>query len=123
MQKLRSQKLRHEAPKQKINNRAFYRKCLLIRSSDGKASACHAGDLGLIPGWGRSPGEGNGNPLQYSDLENPVDRGAWQVTGHGVAESDTTEQQDTCKIETEGGRHAFQGVTWEAFPVEVILKN
>ena len=45
--------------------------------SDGKASACNAGDLGSIPGSGRSPGEGNGNPLQRSCLENPMDRGAW----------------------------------------------
>ena len=44
---------------------------------DGKASAYNAGDLGSIPGSGRSPGEGNGNPLQYSCLENPMDRGAW----------------------------------------------
>ena len=45
--------------------------------SDGKASAYNAGDLGLIPGSGRSPGEGNGNPFQYSFLEHPMDRGAW----------------------------------------------
>ena len=45
--------------------------------SDSKASACNAGDMGLTPGSGRSPGEGNGSPLQYSDLENPMDRGAW----------------------------------------------
>ena len=45
--------------------------------SDGKTSACNAGDLGSIPGLGRSPGEGNGNPLQYSCLESPMDRGAW----------------------------------------------
>ena len=51
--------------------------------SDGKEPACNAGALGLIPGLGRYPGEGNGNPLQYSCLENPVDRGAGQ-------ESDTT---------------------------------
>ena len=57
--------------------------------SDGKESACKAGDPGLIPGWGRSPGEENGNPLQYSCLENPVDRGAWRVTVHGVAKSQT----------------------------------
>ena len=44
---------------------------------DGKASACNAGDLGSIPGSGRSPGEGNGNPFQYSCLENPMDGGAW----------------------------------------------
>ena len=53
--------------------------------SEVKASAYNAGDLGLIPGSGRSPGEGNGNPLQYSCLENSMDRGAWQVTVHGVA--------------------------------------
>ena len=54
-------------------------------SSVGKEFACNAGDLGLIPGSGRSSGEGNGNPLQYSCLENPMDRGAWQAPGHGVA--------------------------------------
>ena len=52
-----------------------------------KGSACNAGDLGSISGSGRSPGEGNGNPLQYSCLENPTDRGAWQATVHGVAKS------------------------------------
>ena len=50
--------------------------------SDGKASVCNARDLGSIPGSGRSSGEGNGNPLQYSCLENPVDGGAWQATVH-----------------------------------------
>ena len=53
-------------------------------SSVGKESACNAGDLGSIPGLRRSSGEGNGNPLQYSCLENPMDRGAWQATVHGV---------------------------------------
>ena len=57
--------------------------------SEVKASACNAGDLGLIPGLGRSPGEGNGNPLQYSCLENPMDRGAWWATVYGVAKSQT----------------------------------
>ena len=57
--------------------------------SDGKESACNAGDLDSIPGSGRSPGEGNGNPLQYSHLENSMDRGAWQVIVHGVAKSQT----------------------------------
>ena len=55
--------------------------------SEGKASACNAGDPGSIPGSRRSPGEGNGNPLQYSCLENPMDRGAWKATVHGVTDS------------------------------------
>ena len=54
------------------------------RGSEVKASACNAGDLGLNPGLGRSPGEGNGNPLQYSCLENPMDRGASWATVHRV---------------------------------------
>ena len=58
--------------------------------SEVKVSACNAGDLGSIPGLGRSPGEGNGNPFQYSCLENPMDRGAWwPTTVHGVAKSRT----------------------------------
>ena len=55
--------------------------------SDCKESACNEGDLGFTPEWGRSPGEGNGNPLQYSCLENSMDRGAWWATGYGVAKS------------------------------------
>ena len=58
-----------------------------LGSSDCKVSAYNAGDLGSIPGLGKSPGEGNGNPLQYSCLENPTDRGAWWATAHGVAKS------------------------------------
>ena len=57
--------------------------------SEVKASACNAGDLGSIPELGRTLGEGNGNPLQYSCLENPMDRGAWWATVHGVAKSQT----------------------------------
>ena len=53
--------------------------------SEGKESACIAGNAGSIPGLGRSPEEGNGNPLQYSCLENSMDRGAWRVTVHRVA--------------------------------------
>ena len=53
--------------------------------SEGKVSACNVGDPGSNPGWGRSLGEGNGNPLQHSCLENPMDGKAWQATVHGVA--------------------------------------
>ena len=56
-----------------------------------KESACNAGDPGSVPGLGRSPGEGNGNSIQYSCLENSMDRGTWRATVHGVAESDMTE--------------------------------
>ena len=56
-----------------------------MHGSDCEESACNAGDLGLIPGSGRSPGEENGNPLQYSCLENPTNRGPWQATVHGFA--------------------------------------
>ena len=55
--------------------------------SEVKVSACNVGDLGSIPGSGRSPGEGNGNPFQYSWLENPMDGGAWWATVHRVAKS------------------------------------
>ena len=60
-----------------------------------KASAYNVGDLGSIPGSGRSPGGGHGNPLQYSCLENPMDRGAWWATVHGVAKSWTRLKQLT----------------------------
>ena len=62
-----------------------YTQPIFPSSSVGKESGCNAGDLGSIPGTGRSPGEGNGSPLQYSCLENPMDRGAWQATVQGVA--------------------------------------
>ena len=70
--------------------------CLRIKvgfhgGSDGKESACNSGDTGLIPGLGRSPGEGNGYLLRYSCLENSTDRGTCQATVHGVTELDTTE--------------------------------
>ena len=57
--------------------------------SDGQASVCNTGDPGSIPGSGRSSGEGNGNPLQYPCLENPMDRGAWRAVVHGVEKSQT----------------------------------
>ena len=66
--------------------------------SEVKASACNAGDLGSIPGSGRSPREGNGNPLQYSCLENPMDGGAWWATVHGVSKSRTQLSNFTKRI-------------------------
>ena len=79
-----------------INVNSSYKWYLLLSwgfpgASDSKESACNAGDLGLIPGLGRSPGEGNGNPHQYSFLGNSTERGAWWATVHGVIESDTIE--------------------------------
>ena len=61
-------------------------------SSDGKESAYNAGDPGSIPRSGKSPGEGNGNPLQYSCLDNSMDRGAWRSSPWGCKELDTTKQ-------------------------------
>ena len=71
---------------------------MLPRWLSGKESACSAGetgDAGLTPALGSSPEGGHGNPLQYSCLENPLDRGGWWATVHGVAESDTTETRGT----------------------------
>ena len=68
----------------KSKRRCYVNKCF-PHSSVGKDSACNARDPGSIPGLGRSPGEGNGNPFQYSCLENPMGRGGWQATVHGVA--------------------------------------
>ena len=74
--------------------KSFWELVLLLEISlgfpsglDGEETACNAGDLGFIPGSGRFPGEGNGYPLQYSCLGNPVDRGAWQATVYGVAKN------------------------------------
>ena len=66
--------------------------------TDIKASACNVGDLGSIPGLGRSPGEVNGNPLQYSCLENSMDDGAWQATVHGITKSQTQLSNFTCSL-------------------------
>ena len=63
--------------------------CIVYLELDSKESACNAGDPGSIPGSGRSPGEETGTPFQYSCLENSIDRGAWQVTVHGDANSQT----------------------------------
>ena len=80
--------------------------------SDGKESPCSEGDLGSIPGSGRSPREGNRNPLQYSCLENPVDGGAWQATVHEVAESDMTEQLSLSEIFTLGKYKGLDALSW-----------
>ena len=80
--------LSSEAPKLPtvVTSWGFFLVCMgFPHSSVGKESACNAGDLGSIPGSGRSPGEGNGNSLQYSHLENPIDRGTWWAIVHGVA--------------------------------------
>ena len=63
-----------------------------------KESVCNVGDPGSIPGLGRSPGDGNGNPLQYSCLENPMDRGAWQATVHAVAKCRTQPSDFTSHV-------------------------
>ena len=80
---------------------AFFKvSCFAVRegfpgSSAAKNPAASTGDAGSIPGSGRSPGGGHGNPLQYSCLENPMDRGAWQLQSWGHKESDTAEQLTT----------------------------
>ena len=70
----------------------------LLWCLSGKESACNAGDDGSIPGSGRSPRRGPGNPLQYSCLENPMDQEAWQATVHRVTESDTTEATEHAHV-------------------------
>ena len=69
----------------------------LVAQTPGKESAGNAGDLGLIPGLGRSPGEGNGNLLQYSCLENSMNRGAWWATVHGVKKATNTLYTYKCR--------------------------
>jgi len=81
-------------------------------SSVGKESTGNAGDPSLIPGSGRSPGEGNGNPLQYSCLENPMDRGAWWATHYGVSRVEhelTTKPPPLCDILVEFFRGPYCG--------------
>ena len=76
----------------------------------GKESACNTGDpcdWGLIPGSGRLPGEGNGNPLLYSCLENSMDRGAWQAMVHGVTKSQPPLKQLTMHACMQAGREAY----------------
>ena len=77
-------------------------------SSDSKEFARNAGDPGLIPGLGRSPGEGNDYPLQYSCLENSMDRGAWQTTVHGATKRQTGLKQLTLLLSSFGYLEIFQ---------------
>ena len=80
--------------------------CGLPRWLSGKEPVCHAGDVGSIPGLGRSPGKGNGNPLQYSCLGNPKDRGAWQVIAHEIPkESDMTQRSNKNTFSRWQGSH------------------
>ena len=82
----------HDLKKNYFNKQEIERNSLILikkYGSDGKESTCNMEDLGLIPGLGKSPGEGKGYPLQYSSLENSIDRGAWRATVHGVAKGQT----------------------------------
>ena len=71
------------------------------------ANAGDVRDKGLIPRWGRVPGVGNGNPLQYSCLKNSVDRGAWQATVHGVAELETTKRLEHARAHMHARTHTY----------------
>ena len=83
--------------------------------SNGKDSACSAGNPGLIPGLGRSPIEGNGNPLQCSCLKNPMDRGGWRATVHGVAESRTQQSNFHHHTEMEDRTSGLLRGSWTQF--------
>ena len=75
---------------QNLRRHSFSSACtILLGGLDSKESTCNVGEVGLIPGLGRSPGEGNSYPLQYYCLENAMDRGAWWATVHGVTKSQT----------------------------------
>ena len=88
--------------------------------SNGKEPACNAGDLGLILEWGKSPGEGHDNPLQYSCLENPMDRGTWQATIHEAAKSRT--QLSNTHIHTHTHTHTHTIIIL-GFPGGPVVKN
>ena len=87
----------------------------------GKESACNTGDMGSIPESGRSPGEGNGNPLQYSCLENPMDRGAWWAAVHGVPKS--RPQLSTCSCTRWSGVSASASCFWDTIFCSLVLPD
>ena len=96
------------------------------RGKDPAASAGDIRDAGSIPGSGRSPGKGNAYPLQYSCLENAMDRGAWRATVHGVAKSPTVKQQSTHSITRDGRSQHFppkRAKSGRDRPSEVLLTN
>ena len=95
------QKMRHSRMRPLLHAMLLYSEATLLPqstpvSSEDKESVCNAGDMGLIPGSGRYPGECNGYTLQYFCLENSMDRGAWQVTVYGFAKSQTTIERLIC---------------------------
>ena len=94
-------------------------------SSASKETACNAGDLGIVPGSGRSPGEGNGNPLQYACLESTGHRGTWRATVYGVVRVDRTERLNWLKVETLGKEDPDPNLslTLTIWAIEVILGN
>ena len=94
--------------------------------SDGKVSDCNARDQGLSPGLGITPGRRNGNPLQYSCLENSMDRGAWWATVHGVAELDMTERLHFTSIQGESHPPGLLLCSFgllQVFPGGSVVKN
>ena len=95
---------------------------LLPCFSRGSQSACDAGDLGSTPGSGRSPGEGNGCPLQYSCLENSMDRGAWRATVHGFSKSQTRLSNEHLHIFTFPSTKGISILTWTVI-VSLFLYN
>ena len=107
--------VRHNLPQQ--NEGWFDRRLASLVAQRLKHLAYNAGDLGSIPGWGRSPGEGNGNPLQYSCLENPMDGGACWATVHRVAKS-WTQLSDFISL---WGSQSFRG--WLIYRKARVLKG
>ena len=93
----------------KVSLYSGFPSCSVVKNLPDKEG--DAGDSGLIPGSGRSPGEGRGNPLQYSGLGNPRDRGAWRAAVHGVAESGVTAWLST---------HAYRGLLYSALRKEIL---